>query len=455
MANPVPTPVPAVINEWTWESGSNLQDQPGNYGALGATLPGSTPGARVPACSFTDKQGSLWLFGGFGEDSRGKEGDLNDLWRFSAGEWTWMGGSNQVEADGAYGTKGTASASNFPGGRFLSACWTDASGSFWLFGGVGLDSNGSRGELNDLWRYSNGTWAWMSGSDTQSDPALGQFTPIVYGTLGVAAAANTPGPRTDAMSWADPAGNIWLFGGEGLDTNSNLGLLSDLWKFSAGEWTWVNGPNIKDGFGIYGTMGAPAPANVPGSRTNGSTWTDASGDLWLFGGQGNDANGLRCVATFGPCLLNDLWKFSGGQWTWMGGSNIVEAPGAYGTEGVVAAGNNPGARQDAAAWTDASGTMWLFGGFGFAQSNVYGDLNDLWKYSGGEWTWVNGPDAAPTAPNGVYGAMGATAPTNMPGARDLAVTWVDLHGDLWLFGGGDYLSFGGVGKFNDLWKYQP
>ncbi len=456
-----PAPTPAVHNEWTWESGSNLTNQPGIYGSLDITFPSSTPGARNPACSFTDKQGALWLFGGYGEDASdsGNQGDLNDLWRFSAGQWTWMGGSNQIEANGVYGTKGMASASNVPGGRTVSSCWTDASGNFWLFGGIGHDSTGLRSDLNDLWRYSSGMWTWMSGSNTGSDYGTSKISPAIYGTQGVPAAANTPGARFDAMSWADPSGNLWLFGGEGLDTNGNFGLLNDLWKFSGGQWTWVNGPNIEDQLGSYGTMGVASPSNVPGSRTYGATWTDASGNLWLFGGQGNDLNGLLCTATAGPCVLNDLWKFSGGQWTWMGGSNVVEASGTYGTQGVPASGNFPGARQNAATWTDASGTMWLFGGLGFAASQgnaeVFGDLNDLWKYNGGQWTWVNGPNLAPAAANGVYGTVGVTAPADMPGARDSAVTWVDLNGDLWLFGGGDYLSFAGNGKFNDLWKYQP
>ena len=54
--------------------------------------------------------------------------------------------------------------------------------------------------------------------------------------------------------------------------------------------------------GVYGTLGMPAAGNIPGSRHSASSWTDSSGNLWLFGGHGIDANG-----NFG--ILNDLWKF--------------------------------------------------------------------------------------------------------------------------------------------------
>jgi hypothetical protein len=34
-----------------------------------------------------------------------------------------------------------------------------------------------------------------------------------------------------ASLWIDGSGNIWLFGGEGVDANGNVGSLNDLWKY--------------------------------------------------------------------------------------------------------------------------------------------------------------------------------------------------------------------------------
>ena len=50
--------------------------------------------------------------------------------------------SNGIEV---YGTKGTSSPSNYPGGRYGSVSWIDSNGSLWLFGGFGYYSTGSTG----------------------------------------------------------------------------------------------------------------------------------------------------------------------------------------------------------------------------------------------------------------------------------------------------------------------
>jgi hypothetical protein len=71
--------------------------------------------------------------------------------------------------------------------------------------------------------------------------------------------------------------------------------------------------------------------------------------------------GYDSTGNFG--LLNDLWKFSSVEWTWMDGSNLADQPGTYGTVGVGNANNVPSARQGAVSWTDISGNFWLFAGF--------------------------------------------------------------------------------------------
>ncbi len=46
--------------------------------------------------------------------------------------WTWMGGSYLTGAAGVYGTKGTASAANVPGSRYIAVSWTDSNGNLWM-----------------------------------------------------------------------------------------------------------------------------------------------------------------------------------------------------------------------------------------------------------------------------------------------------------------------------------
>ena len=192
---------------------------------------------------------------------------------------------------------------------------------------------GKAGHSNDVWKFSPTTleWEWVSGSYTARQNGT-------YGTEGTAAAANVPGGRSAAMSWIDSSGNFWLFGGNGCDSigtgSCDEEQLNDLWKYNptSNEWTWVSGSKTANADGSYGTEGTAAASNVPGARTGGSTWTDSSGDLWLFGG-------LTVGGDQGNNDFNDLWKFStsSGQWTWMGGTDAGGSNGAaaatYGTEG--------------------------------------------------------------------------------------------------------------------------
>ena len=117
------------------------------------------------------------------------------------------------------------------------------------------------------------------------------------------------------------------------------------------------------------------------------------GNLWLYGGEGYDANGQLG-------LLGDLWEFNpslgqNGEWTWMGGSTLNGQPGVYGTLGEPAATNNPGARGFSMTWSDGNGRLWLFGGYGYDANGNSEDFNDLWVFDPslgqyGEWTWMGG-----------------------------------------------------------------
>jgi N-acetylneuraminic acid mutarotase len=355
---------------------------------LGTAASGNVPGGRISTSQWIDGSDNLWLFGGVGYDSTGENGALNDLWEFksSSSDWGWMGGSSTIGISGqpgVYGTLGTAATGNIPGSRSESVSWTDSSSHFWLFGGSGNDVNGTAGYLNDLWEYYPATneWEWVGGSSTV--PGSGEGQSGVYGTLGTAAPGNIPGGRDEATSWIDNNGHFWLFGGEGYDSTDALGALNDFWEYfpATNEWAWMGGSStIGSGHsGTYGTLGTPALTNIPGSRYDALSWTDSKGNLWLFGGYGKDANGSTGA-------LNDLWVFSPTttEWAWIGGSSTVGnnggQSGVYGTLGTAASANIPGSRYSAATWTDSSGNLWLIGGQGYDANGKLGFLNDLWEY---------------------------------------------------------------------------
>lgn len=302
-------------NEWTWVTGSSTAEftfgNPGVYGDLGKPSATNTPGSRYFPNSWIDRNGRLWMFGGFGTDADNNQAPLNDLWMFnpSTHEWTWMAGSSTVASDGVsgrsgrYGTLGVPSAKNTPGGRYFASSFADREGHFWLFGG----SSGGVADLNDVWEFDPSTnqWAWMGGSNVPGRPG-------VYGKMGAPAPGNTPGAREAPAIWSDNSGDLWLFGGSGVFGSGagDLAYFNDLWELNpfTNEWTWIGGSNTVSGVdqaqsGVYGELGVPDAENLPGARYSAAGWIDDNGSFWLFGGLGADSR-----STFlGD--LNDLWLY--------------------------------------------------------------------------------------------------------------------------------------------------
>jgi N-acetylneuraminic acid mutarotase len=486
-------------NEWTWVGGVSTGVENPVTGTLGVQAAGNIPGQRYGATTWTDKKGNFWLFGG--NPGPAIWFPTNDLWKFnpSTGEWAWMSGSPTGTPNGVYGTMGAASAGNVPGARSDSAGWTDSKGNLWLFGGWGMDASGIQGVLNDLWEFtpSTGQWTWMSGSTTIGNSCFSFdiassvcAEPSVYGTLGTAAAGNTPGSREGATTWTDNKGNMWLFGGWSFDVSVQTQYYYDeLWEYSPSTnlWAWMGGSSTRDGSsctwnvnlwyltcgepGVYGTMGTPSPENIPGGRAGGTGWTDSQGNLWLFSGNGFDINGYLGDP-------NDLWEFnsSSGQWTWMGGINAItevgcggwdcSAPAVYGSLGTPAADNIPLGRDHAVGFKDNDGNLWLFGGGGltvFSYPAPDFQMNDLWKFNpvSSEWTLMGGSITelcsifCSAQAEALYGVQGTPAVGDNPGPRYAPAGWTDSGGNFWLFGGDRETQGLSAGPDNDLWEYQP
>ncbi|HTW78718.1 MAG TPA: chitobiase/beta-hexosaminidase C-terminal domain-containing protein [Terracidiphilus sp.] len=472
----------AQTNEWGWMGGSLTSGSLGVYGALGTPASKNNPGGRYGAATWTDSQGNFWLFGGFGiaSGSEAYYGFLNDLWELNSAtnEWTWVGGSNSLQANfdegaGVYGTLGVAASGNVPPGRLDAASWVDSKGNLWLFGGIDFAS--TIGDyFNDLWEYSPSTneWTWMGGSSKPGQAG-------VYGTIRKSATGNVPGARYEAVSWTDNQGNFWLFGGDGLDSTGALQNLNDLWEYNpaTNQWIWMNGSSTSGAASVPGTQGTPAQGNTPGARNSSSGWTDHQGNLWLFGGTSANGNpGDPLGFNF-----NDLWELnpSTNEWVWISGSTAVGTvpgsgpSGTYGTLQTPSANSVPGARIDAATWTDGAGNLWLFGGQGYDSAGNYVFLNDLWEFNPAttDWTWMAGSSVVPDdcasyfdwcGEAGVYGILQTPGFGDVPGGRAQSARWTDRKGNLWLFGGqgvdaeddsvyANYLD----GYLSDLWEFQP
>lgn len=401
---------------WTWTSGSSSSNQAGSYGTKGTASSSNVPGGRRGGLTWTDSNGDLWLFGGFGVTSSAT-GYLNDLWKYDAstGNWTWVSGNSQANGTGVYGTKGTASSTNIPGGRLNAMGWIDSNDDLWLFGGNGFDKNQSLGRLNDLWKYdvSADEWTWMKGQKTEGNPSIGGSNPV---------ADHTPGARSASCAWQDTNGDFWLFGGNGRDfSTTNNGYLRDVWKYdvSTGNWSFEHGATSIDGSPQYTT-----PIR-PGGIAAATSVSLSDGDLLIFGGVGYiGTNSGR---------LNDLWRFdvSTKTWSFRQGSKSLDAAAAKTGSPVL-----PSGLSYACSWLDASNNLWLYGGI-----TGSGSSSDLWKYSlsGNTWTWKGDGSAS-------FGTNGTFDLNNHPGPRYFATSSQGSNGELWLFGGF------GSGYENDLWK---
>ena len=423
--------------DWIWEGGSNVAKKSGVHGSQGLADAANIPGARWDAASWSGA-GEFFLFGGNGIDGVGKPGLLNDLWVFdeTSGEWTWLRGSKLMGAAGIYGVQGVGAPGNEPGARSGAAAWAGADGRLWLFGGTGRDNTAKgSGLLNDLWVYDPtlSEWTWVKGSNFINANGT-------YGTKGLASSVNTPGARSGAVTWVDGTGRLWLFGGNGRPgTGIIAGNLNDLWVYdtTANTWTWVSGSSGLDANGVYGQLAVGSSANQPGGRSFATAWSDASGQLYVFGGTGRGASGTA------KGNLNDLWVYDMHQnvWTWLKGSSAVNGAGVNGVPGVLAGANTPLARSGANAWLDAHGQVWLFGGQGAKP------MNDLWRYDPdtNEWAFIKGPAVGGGA--AVYGQLGVGAPGNVPGSRRGSAGPFASFGDLWLFGGAN-----GTSSYSDLWR---
>jgi hypothetical protein len=375
-----------------------------------------------------------------------------------AAAWAWVAGDSLLDQHGAYGARGIPAPTNIPGSRQASPAVVWRLGA-WLFGGTGFGASGSSGQLNDLWQYDSTLqqWIWVSGGTSPNAPG-------VYGTPGVASPTNLPGGRSshascaiDADAVLPPAQSdrLCVFGGSGYGIGGPSGLLNDLWMFDGTNWTWVSGTPVVNQPGVYGTLNLPEPANHPGARRGAVMWCDpGTHALWLFGGYGYGQN---------PALsgyLNDLWRWDGTNWAWMGGSSDVNDP------GVPPSGSF--AKLD--AWPEGFSEMqcvfdavWRIL-FGFGGRSHAGDEGGYWEeyYYDGPWEFDYGGRAPcwkirwrANSSCPVYGSPGIPDPANGPGWRASGSMWRAGDGALWLYGGDGYDSTCAAPvPLADLWKWD-
>jgi len=355
------------------------------------------------------------------------------------GEWTWMKGSNIPNSQGVFGTKGVPDIANYPPGLYEACSWTDTAGNFWLFGGA----SNNLSNYNTLWKFTpqNNTWTWINGSNIPDDIGF-------YGSKGIPSINNSPSARGfGMMAWTDKNNNLWLYGGYSASGGIEY---QDLWKYEilSNEWTWVSGPNTTANVTNFGVQGVASQNNNPPKiKENNCTWVDNLNNLWFFGG----LNSTGSVESY----FNDLWMFniSTNEWTWIYGNATPNYQSNFGTKGITAATNNPGARCSYASFKDFSNNLYFFGSGNnlFSSPNLGGLLNDIWKYdlNTNLWTWISGENIIDFTGN--YGSICQEDKIHSPSSRyEVRSCWIDACG-FWIYGG---FYKGHSSSLSDFWRYN-
>jgi gliding motility-associated-like protein len=418
---------------WTWMKGDSVSHlitgiSKANYGVKGVEVNANEPPERYEPFYWIDKAGDFWLFGGLGLSS-----ELNDMWKFSTttNNWTWVSGDSfNHNLLGVYGTKGIASVNNFPSARgWGGVSWTDNNGDLWLFGG-----SASTGDFEDLWKYHIATneWTWVKGSNT-----LIHFPN--YGVTGIAASTNSPGSKNEIKAgWVDKQNNLWMFGGTSF-TEPIGKAFNDMWKFNTttNEWTFMKGDKIAGSLGNMGTKGIEADSNMPAARMSFNYWKDANDMFYIFSG-----------TSFGNNPLNDVWKYNlnTNNWTWIAGESnpfnsiyIDKCKEEENIQGGMYENTSPVSNQ-------CANHFWNLGD---------GNNLSLFNTLNNKWTWLSGddPQLFPFG-NTNFGIKGiASSMNNLPPKAGMAM-WVDTKNNVWAFGGYS-TTVSGIGRSNDLWRFEP
>jgi len=105
----------------------------------------------------------------------------------------------------------------------------------------------------------------------------------------------------------------------------------------------------------------------------------------------------------------------------------------------------PRARAFTTNWSDSRGNLWIYGG----KADNGATLGDLWMMSpDGKWKHISG-DTSNNIPS-YHTDANQICKGNTPGSREGAITWVDDGGRVLLLGGG-YANL----IYDDLWLFDP
>jgi hypothetical protein len=367
-------------------SGSDFQDtwewNPSDGTWTEKTVAGPKPDPRARhAMVYDEKRKVVVLFGGGRTVQATDAATASDVAAIAvAFASTW----EYEPVSAAWTDRTPAGAASSPAARYdAGMAWDSKRNLAVLFGGMQKKDDGVDGSPKQ------DTWEWDGSTGTWTERTL---------------AGNKPSPRFGHGMACDPGrGNMVVFGGYDINTGNAL---DDLWDWEPQTGTWTE---------------RPASASMPSGRV----WASlvALGDstpprMELVAGS-HTADSMSGTSGTSS-LFNEVWDLDPSAGTW------VKRP-------TLCAG--PAPRSGHAMATDLdTGKIYLFGGAGSASL-----LNDLWVWSGADWSQC---DAAGTSP---------------PVRAEAAMAYDPVRKSLIVFGGtdGSHGSRTGVAPaLADTWEWN-
>ena len=212
-----------ATNNWTWEAGTSLDNDLGNFGAKGVAAATNVPPSRWSYTRWVDAANNFYIFGG------GVAGSLiyNDVWQYNTTTklWTWVSGTNLTNHSGTINPFCTPNVNDIPASRVENQSAQTSSActkAFWTFGGL----SSSDTMFNDLWLFNTENFEWTKVKGGSGAPPA-----YSYGTKGIADISNLPPGKFGSCVWTDKTGAFFNFGGYGV-IGGGYELLNDLWKFN-------------------------------------------------------------------------------------------------------------------------------------------------------------------------------------------------------------------------------
>ena len=242
-----------------------------------------------------------------------------------------------------------------------------------------------RGAAQFEWQLSRRVSTTSGATTRPPDCGPGSAAPStpnaagVYGTQGTAAAGNVPGARMGGSAWLDASGNVWLFGGLGLDRGRPGSRNTTTCGSTARQRPVDVGRRLRCAQcrGRIWHAARRRRGQRPGRARLGRVVERPAPEISGCSG----ATAMPRSATSEN--LNDLWEYNlgTGVWTWIGGSSSTAAPGNLRYAGHSRQQQHPRCARTGGRLARQQRQFLAVRRLRLDSSGEQDDLNDLWSFT--------------------------------------------------------------------------